>query len=160
MEAHNLIKTNVAKVLDKLPCLKTYILDESFNHKIYTISAMARRGGRFMADWMLLLESGQNFNATENEIFEVEFETPISLQWSSNSDDAQNRFKIKSRVILNKFATQMRMLIRPLVMSEMSTLKCDVKVLDQICECAPKVNIGEEKFVFDKNEKENKVVET
>jgi hypothetical protein len=131
---------------------------------------MARRGGRFMADWIELLESGQNFTAAENDIFEMEFETPISFQWSDEwiaNGQTNGEVKIKSRVILNKSSPQIRMLTRPLVMQETSTLRCDVKIMDRLCECAPKINkslaneISRPKrtVIFDNSEADNTIVE-
>jgi hypothetical protein len=126
------MQQNITNVLNLLPCVQDYTINESFNHTLYTISASARYGGRTLMEWIKTLQIGPKFVATKNEYFELELVTPISINARSSPNLIE--MVIKSRLIADRRTNELRMLVKPFVVN--NNANCDIMVLNQLCKCA------------------------
>ncbi|KAI6213024.1 hypothetical protein M3Y94_00100100 [Aphelenchoides besseyi] len=139
-EARALMRTQVHAALHELPCIFSYRIDEPRAYLPFTISAIARNGFTVMAEWFRFLANGNSENANENEITELEMETPVHLRWSPE-DSEDETLLVRTRVHLNRVTGQLYTIAKPWVVDENVDKpvdeECSIKILDHICACAP-----------------------
>ncbi|KAI6199221.1 hypothetical protein M3Y96_00603400 [Aphelenchoides besseyi] len=143
-EARALMRTQVHEALHELPCIFSYRIAEPRAYLPFTISAIARNGFTVMAERFLFLANENSENANENEITELEMETPVHLRWSSE-DSEDETLSIRTRIHLNRVTGQLYTVAKPWVVNENLDKpideECSVKILDHICACAPNTKI-------------------
>ncbi|KAI6219447.1 hypothetical protein M3Y95_01112100 [Aphelenchoides besseyi] len=122
-----------------LMCVKSLQLGTPNVYQPYTLNTLARNGIREPQMLKKLgLEVVGKYNSSNHEIFDVEFDVPLSIQLApkdvKNARQQDLKFQLRTRVLYNRLTNYTRLIAKPWLMSEYT--KCQkVFILDDICEC-------------------------